>query len=185
MRNMRYFLLLMIVVSLGLAGCASQGPWGKKYTKGTPPAAATQTQAGQPASIEQRQGARLGSTFKGNPLDNPASPLSQRVFYFDFDSSRIKPEYLSVIAAHGRYLADHPNLSVMVEGNTDERGSREYNMALGQQRAQAVAKLLMLQGADTGQIQVISYGEERPVALGHNEAAWRLNRRVELHYSGQ
>ncbi len=185
MRNLR-FLLLLVIVALSVAGCASKGPWGKKYEGRGAPQAGAQAQTGQTeAGTDQRQGAELGGTFKGNPLDNPESPLSKRVFYFDFDSSQVKPEYLDIIAAHGRYLADHPNLSVVVEGNTDERGSREYNIALGQRRAESVAKLLMLQGADKKQIQVISFGEERPVALGHDEAAWRLNRRVELLYSGQ
>lgn len=157
--------------ALSLAGCAAQGPWGKKYE-------------GPGAGGEQRHGAELGGKFKGNPLEDPNSPLSKRTFYFDFDSSQVKPEDRVVIVAHGRYLADHPELSVVVAGNTDERGSREYNMALGQRRAEAVAQILFLQGAAKKQVQVISFGEERPVALGHNEAAWRLNRRVEITYSG-
>jgi len=178
---------LVIWVALSLAGCAGKGPWGKKYEPGaqqpgTEQGAQQGTGAGKEG--EERHGAELGGTFKGSPLDNPDSPLSKRTFYFDFDSSQVKADDRKVIAAHGQYLADHPKLSVVVEGHTDERGSREYNMALGQRRAESVAQILYLQGAAKTQVQVISFGEERPVALGHDEAAWRLNRRVEILYSG-
>jgi len=125
-----------------------------------------------------------GAPFAGNPLEDPDSPLSQRVFYFDFDSAEVRAEDRPIITAHAEYLADNPEASVVVEGHTDERGSREYNLALGERRAQAVEKLLLLQGATRDQLQVISFGEERPVALGHDESAWQLNRRVELLYSG-
>lgn len=171
--------------ALSLAGCAGQGPWGKKYEPGTAPPSGQSAGQGQGAGAGERHGAQLGGTFKGSPLDNPASPLSKHTFYFDFDSSLVHAADRTIIAAQGRYLADHPNLHVKVEGNTDERGSREYNMALGQRRAEAVAQILLLQGAAKNQMEVISYGEERPVALGHDEAAWRLNRRVDLVYSGK
>lgn len=115
-------------------------------------------------------------------LDDPASPLSQRSIYFDFDSSEIRSEYRPVVEAHAAYLADHPATMITLEGNTDERGSREYNLALGERRAESVKRQMVLLGASAGQIRVVSYGEERPIAEGHNEEAWRLNRRVDIVY---
>lgn len=175
--------VLIAWAMLSLAGCAGQGPWGKKYEPSST-TAANQSAAQSSGTKGERSGAQLGGAFKGSPLDNPKSPLSKRTFYFDFNSSLVHASDRAIIVAHGRYLANHPNAHVKVEGNTDERGSREYNMALGERRAEAVAQILLLQGASKDQIQVISFGEEHPVALGHNEAAWRLNRRVNLVYSG-
>jgi peptidoglycan-associated lipoprotein len=140
------------------------------------------------ATVEDRgagaeaRGAQAGAGFQGHPLDNPDSLLSSRVVYFDFDSSTIKEEARAVIEAHAQYLAAHASATVTLEGHADERGTREYNIALGERRAKAVGELLTLQGANAGQLEVISYGEERPAALGHNEEAWRLNRRVEIIY---
>jgi len=136
-------------------------------------------------TTDQRFGADTGGGFSGDPLTNPASPLAKRVLYFDFDSSEVSAEDRSIIAAHAEYLTKNPNVSVILEGHTDERGSREYNIALGERRAKAVQQLMLLQGVGQKQLQVISFGEERPVALGHDEAAWRLNRRVEILYSGK
>lgn len=123
------------------------------------------------------------STFQGHPLDNPASPLSTRVIYFEYDSSEVRAEDREILAAHGTYLAEHPGARVTLEGHADERGSREYNIGLGDRRAQAVRRLLIFQGAADGQIQTVSYGEERPANPQHDESAWRLNRRVELIYT--
>ncbi len=143
---------------------------------GTTSGATAQGQSGQ-ASALQGQGA-----LAADQLNNPNSPLSKRTIYFAFDSSEITQEYLSVISAHAKYLAAHPNLDIKLEGNTDERGSRAYNMALGERRAQAVAKLLELQGVSAQQISVISYGEDNPVCLQHDEACWSKNRRVNIVY---
>ncbi len=132
----------------------------------------------------QTSGANVGGAFSGSELDNPSSPLSKRVIYFAFDSSQISADGRQLVAAHAKYLSQHPDVSVVLEGNTDERGSREYNLALGERRAKAVEQLLELQGVSPKQLQVISFGAEQPVALGHDEAAWSLNRRVELLYSG-
>ncbi|MCW8829676.1 MAG: peptidoglycan-associated lipoprotein Pal [Gammaproteobacteria bacterium] len=146
------------------------------------------------AAVEPRDGvetgvARVGSgTFDGRPisevLSDPQSVLSQRVFYFDFNSSELSVTDQEALSAHARLLSQNPEMSVVLEGHADERGSREYNLALGERRAKAIERLLNLQGVGQEQIQVISFGEERPVALGHDEEAWRLNRRVELLYSG-
>nr|VFJ43068.1 MAG: peptidoglycan-associated lipoprotein [Candidatus Kentron sp. DK]VFJ62480.1 MAG: peptidoglycan-associated lipoprotein [Candidatus Kentron sp. DK] len=118
----------------------------------------------------------------GSPLDDPSSPLSDRVIYFNFDQSDIGPEYREIIEAHARYIARNPDLRVTLTGHCDERGSRDYNLALGERRADAVARLMGLINPLDGQLQTISYGEEQPVALGHSEAAWRQNRRVEILY---
>jgi len=109
-----------------------------------------------------------------------AALKTRSVIYFDYDSSEIRSEYLEVVAAHAAYLAKYPNARVRLEGHTDERGSREYNIGLGERRAQAVRRALQLQGATEAQIATVSYGEERPAVAGGEEAAHAQNRRVEL-----
>ena len=128
------------------------------------------------------QGMTDEDAFQGHPLDDPSSPLSQRTIYFAFDSSHIEEENRFIIEAHAQWLAQHPGASVTLEGHADERGTREYNVALGERRANAVRQLLALTGASGGQIKTISYGEERPAVEGHDESAWRFNRRVEIVY---
>ena len=120
--------------------------------------------------------------FQGHPLDDPAGGLAARTIYFDFDSSEVPESELASIEAHARYLSEHSGALITLEGHGDERGSREYNIALGERRAAAVRQLMTLLGATHPQIHTISYGEERPVATGHDEAAWKLNRRVEIIY---
>ncbi|GAB4300918.1 MAG: peptidoglycan-associated lipoprotein Pal [Thiohalomonadaceae bacterium] len=139
---------------------------------------------GVPADGVESGGAQLGGEFGASPLTDPASPLAKRVIYFAFDSSEVTPEGRDLISTHARYLAQHPEISVVLEGHADERGSREYNLALGERRAKAVERLMTLQGVASNQLQVISFGEERPVAFAHDDSAWQLNRRVELLYSG-
>ena len=104
------------------------------------------------------------------------------VIYFAFDRAEIKPEFFSVIAAHARYLNDDPGRRLRLEGHTDERGSREYNIGLGERRAQAVKRALMLQGVAEDQIVTVSYGEERPSVLGSDDESYSRNRRVEISY---
>ncbi len=127
-------------------------------------------------------GAQAAAAFQGHPLDNPQSILSSRVIYFEFDSASIRNEDRATIQAHAEYLSQHSSASVVLEGHTDERGSREYNIALGEKRAKAVRQLLLFQGAVASQLQTVSYGEENPVAIGHDEDAWQQNRRVEITY---
>jgi peptidoglycan-associated lipoprotein len=117
-----------------------------------------------------------------NPLEDPHSPLSKRTIYFDFDKADIKPEFRAILQAHAEYLSGHSNVHIVLEGNTDERGTREYNMGLGDRRANAVKSFLTLQGVSPAQIQTVSYGEERPVATCAAEECWKLNRRVEIVY---
>ena len=120
--------------------------------------------------------------FDAQSLNDPSSPLSQRTIYFEYDSSEVSAEGREILAAHAAYLASKPGISPVLEGHGDERGSREYNVALGERRAMAVRTLMLFLGALEDQLQTVSYGEEKPVALGHDEGAWRLNRRVELIY---
>ena len=115
-------------------------------------------------------------------LDDPASPLGTRTVYFEFDSSEVSASGQAVIEAHSRYLAEQSGAQITLEGHADERGSREYNIALGEQRALAVSRLMTLLGASAPQIRTISYGEERPAADGHDESSWQRNRRVEIIY---
>ncbi len=115
-------------------------------------------------------------------LTDPQSPLALRTIYFAYDSSEIQPQFQEVIEAHSAYLLAHPQVTAVLEGHADERGSREYNLALGERRAQMVKRLIALLGVPNTQLRTSSYGEERPVADGHNEAAWRQNRRVEILY---
>ena len=125
-----------------------------------------------------------GTSIDGGPLgdpNNPNDPLGKRVVYFEYDSSTLTAEGQSVVEAHSNWLAN--NLaSIVLEGHADERGTREYNLALGEDRAKTVARLMQALGVSESSQQVISYGEERPVALGTEEASWGLNRRVELLY---
>jgi peptidoglycan-associated lipoprotein len=109
---------------------------------------------------------------------------AERIIYFDYDSSEIKPQYEAAITALARRLAANPGFRVRLEGHTDERGSREYNIALGERRAQAVRRALMLQGAGDAQVATVSYGEERPAVEGSDEAAYEKNRRVEIAEAG-
>ena len=106
----------------------------------------------------------------------------QTVFYFDFDQSVVRQDGFADLEAHAHYLSSHPSASVRLEGHADERGTREYNMALGERRAQAVERLLIVNGASAGQIETVSYGEEKPAVLGHDDSSLAQNRRVELKY---
>jgi len=124
-----------------------------------------------------------GGGIVESPLDAETRRLmEQLVVYFDYDQAEIRPEFTALLAAHGQYLAQNANVALRLEGHTDERGSREYNIGLGERRAQAVRRVLMLQGAAGTQLTTVSYGEERPAATGSDDETWRLNRRVELVY---
>jgi peptidoglycan-associated lipoprotein len=122
----------------------------------------------------------------GNPLRDPSNILSKRSVYFDFDSNQVKDEYQSLVQAHSRYMtADKRDSRIRIEGNCDERGSREYNLALGQRRAESVKKVMTVLGVGDGRIETISYGEEKPMAPGHDESSWQQNRRADIKYTGE
>ncbi len=136
-------------------------------------------------SAAQTQGLEDGDPYSSSALGDPSDPdgpLSVRVIYFELDSSNVRAEFRSTIEAHAAYLAGNPDVSISLEGHADERGSREYNLALGERRALAVRKQLVLLGASASQAQAVSYGEERPITEGSDEESYALNRRVEIIY---
>jgi peptidoglycan-associated lipoprotein len=177
-------LALIAVAGVALAaGCSSHKP------KPQPTNASESTQSGsldQPLTAGDNGanalGAQNGVDAGADAVGPTSGQLQNRTIYFEFDSSDIKSEYNALITAHARYLAANPNLRIRVEGNTDERGSREYNIGLGERRAQAVRRALMLQGVNESQITTVSYGEERPAVTGHTEEAWSRNRRANIVY---
>ena len=115
-------------------------------------------------------------------MNDPKGELAQRSVYFDFDSYVVKNEYQSVVDAHSRYLNSHRNRKIIIQGNTDDRGGSEYNLALGQKRAEAVRKAMSLMGVSDDQMEAVSFGKEKPRATGNNEAAWAENRRADIVY---
>ena len=154
----------------------------------------TEEQAAAP--VEQRiagDGSKIATVTAGDmegrglppELTNPKSILSRRSIYFDYDKFDIKPEYRDLVAAHAKFLVTNRQFRMLIQGNTDERGSREYNLALGQKRADAIKKQLVLLGAREEQVESVSLGEEKPKNLGKDEAAWAENRRGDLLYSGE
>ena len=164
--------LAVVMSALLFAGCSSTG---------------TKDDAG--ASIEDRgasgamtSGVGAGGTWSGNPLDNPNSLLYTKTIYFDFDQSSIRSEFIDVLRSHAAYLNSNRSASVVIEGHADERGSREYNIGLGERRANAVKSFLEAEGVADSQLNTISYGEERPASLGHDEVSWAENRRAVLVY---
>ncbi len=167
-----------VVAALLFAGCSSTPTEDPQSSRGADVTEAS----GDDVDI---RGARDSGEMTLSPLNDPASPLYNKVIYFEYDASTISPGYQDVVIAHGRHLAANPGMTVTVEGHADERGSREYNIALGERRANAVRDLLIVQGVADSQITTVSYGEERPADPSSNETAWAQNRRVELVYGIQ
>ncbi|MBL0166675.1 MAG: peptidoglycan-associated lipoprotein Pal [Propionivibrio sp.] len=118
-------------------------------------------------------------------LTDPKSILSKRSVYFDYDKYEVRDEYKDLVTAHAKFLADNRQFKMLIQGNTDDRGSREYNLALGQKRADAIKKMLTLLGAREDQVESVSLGEEKPKNEGQNEAAWAENRRGDMLYNGE
>jgi len=182
---------LLILLPLALAACGTPGPM-RGPQAGAPSAGAgagvegggTGAAAGVGEEAQVEPLPEEGG-FRGDPLQDPQSLLAKRVIYFDFDSAAIREEFRPVIEAHAAYLAERPQVHVILEGHTDERGTREYNLALGERRAESVRQALLLLGVSPEQVTTISYGEERPADPGHDEAAWAKNRRVVIVYPGQ
>ncbi len=156
----------LIVLSL-ISGCATQ-----KTASDVPSAASSQANAATAPSPET-------SGAHAQTMDNADVG---KVVYFDYDRDDIKPEYRELIATHARYLRAHPDTAVKLGGHADERGTREYNLALSERRAKAVLNQMLLQGVAEAQLSTAAYGEEYPAATGHGEAAWSKNRRVEFSY---
>lgn len=122
---------------------------------------------------------------KVDPLKDPNNILSKRVIYFEYNQDTVKSEFTEVIQAHAKYLNDNRGRKVRLEGHADERGSREYNMALGQRRGDAVRRATTILGVGNDRIETVSFGEDKPRSTGHDEAAWAQNRRVEIVYDGE
>lgn len=126
--------------------------------------------------------ANMVDTSAVNPFEDPSNPLSQRSVYFAFDSYDVSDDYIGVLEAHAKWLLAHPEVKIVVQGNTDNRGGREYNLALGQKRSESVKQRLLLLGVPADRIESISFGKEKPVALGDTEEAWAQNRRADIVY---
>lgn len=122
------------------------------------------------------------NAWLGSEFSDPNNPLSRSTIYFIYDSSEVQPDFIPVINAHAKYLVGHPNQKLTLEGHADERGSPEYNIALGEQRAKAVAAMMKAQGVNDSQMNLVSYGEEKPAVMGNDESAFERNRRVEISY---
>jgi len=171
----RAMVVLLLAAALSVGGCASKKP---KFVPAPGPSTAESGAQGAGAGAANAGGEGIDQEAAGPQ----GGLLATRLVYFDFDSSEIKGQGTDVVGAHAKYLAANSSARVRLEGHTDERGSREYNIGLGERRAQAVRRALLLQGASDGQISTVSYGEERPAVPGHDEAAWAKNRRVEIVY---
>ena len=160
-------------------------------------AACASTSEQTPAGVEDRKGAEARGVEAGGPsgvgltdaqrsaLTNPSSPLSKRSIFYDFDKYDVKPEYRPLVEAHATFLRENPGIKMMIQGNTDERGGREYNIALGQRRSDGVKRMLLLLGAREDQVESVSLGEEKPRAQGSSEDAWAQNRRSDILYQGE
>lgn len=175
----RIAVLMLLLGCLGLAACASHKP----------KPSAEQQQSSSENGGANSAGASGANANSGGPFGNQSSiagpqagMLAKRTIYFDFDSAVITGDGTDIVSAHAKYLSDHTDARVRLEGNTDERGSPEYNIGLGMRRAQAVRQALLLQGASAAQITVVSYGAEHPVDPAHSEDAWQKNRRVDIVY---
>lgn len=159
--------LSILLVSL-LAACASQKP------KEAPTAGSA-----QPAAAEAPKAAAVAV----DPLNDPNSILAKRSAYYPFDVSVVQNADKPMLLAHAKYLSEHPNRKVRLEGNCDERGSSEYNIGLGQRRADGVKKMLEMNGVNANQLTTISYGKEKPKLACHEEKCWKENRRTDLNYN--
>ena len=166
---MKKIVISIVLINL-LAACASQKAPEAAATMPAPATAAAPAAAPAPM-------------VAADPLNDPNSLLAKRSVYYPFDVSVVQSADKPIVEAHAQYLASHSDRKVRLEGNCDERGSAEYNLGLGQRRADGVMKMLEMGGAKADQLQAVSYGESRPKAKGHNEAAWAQNRRTDIVYS--
>ena len=175
MRKLLAFVMVFFAgaVIAGCGGGTTQGPEVTEITTGTV-GDANATGLGGADDTSGQDFEQIGSA--------DADPLDQRVIYFNYDSSILTLKGEAVVRAHAGYLNGAPDVQIILEGHADERGTREYNLALAEDRAKSAANLMQALGVGSGRIQTISYGEERPIALGHDESAWGMNRRVEILY---
>jgi peptidoglycan-associated lipoprotein len=167
--------LMAILIAMAIAAC---------QPKPKPAEPAPAAEPGSPPVVTEAAPDPHDYTDARN-FDNPESLLSKRVIYFDFDESVVKPEYRPIVSAHAAYLAAHSGARVTLEGHADERGTREYNLGLGERRGNSAMGLMSAQGARGNQLTVVSYGEERPVCRVSDEDCWSQNRRVEIVYTSR
>ena len=172
-------ILLALVIAAAISACKTTEPEPETTTTEPVETAPVVEEATTMAAPDPRD-----YTDSRN-FDNSESLLSKRVIYFDFDKSEVKSEYRSIIAAHAAYVAAHGTARVTLEGHADERGTREYNLGLGERRGNAISGLLSAGGARGGQLDTVSYGEERPVCRVSDESCWWKNRRVEIVYTAR
>ncbi len=170
----------VLAIAAALYGCATTESQDSSTSAGTPsssgsPSASTSSGSPSGGQVGSR-GMASGSSTAGG-MDQPDM---KRSVYYEFDKYDVKPEYRTLVETHARWLKANPNAKLVIEGNADERGSREYNVALGQRRAESVTKMLMLLGAKANQIEAVSWGEEKPRAAGHDEPSWSENRRADF-----
>ncbi|MDR3429785.1 MULTISPECIES: peptidoglycan-associated lipoprotein Pal [Silvimonas] len=172
-------ILMSALLTALLAACASS-PKPAPVTTGTttPPAADT-----KPATVDLTQGKALPAGYSA--LTDPNNILSQRNVYFAFDSYVVDSKFSDLVQAHAKYLLEHKDAKIILQGNTDNRGTAEYNMALGQKRAEAVKKQLSALGVPDSQIETVSFGKEKPLEQGDTEEAWSRNRRAQIVYNGE
>ncbi len=177
--NITLRLLLALMVTVALAACKTTEPVPEPVEEPAETPAPVEEVVTAPA-LDSHD---YTSAQSVENFDNPESLLSKRVIYFDFDKSDVKAEFRSIVAAHAAYAGSHSSARVTLEGHADERGTREYNLGLGERRGNAVSGLLSAGGASGDQLDVVSYGEERPVCRVSNEDCWWQNRRVEIVYT--
>jgi peptidoglycan-associated lipoprotein len=173
-----------IALAAVLAGCQQNPP----AEKGVAVEERNVTAGNTGATTSGTTGANVAgtnTTTQGNPLRDPRNILSKRSVFFDFDSYAVKDDFRPLIDAHGKYLQGNRQARMTIQGNCDERGSREYNIALGQRRADAVKRMMLLDGATDQQIETVSFGKEKPRNSGHDEGAWAENRRDDIVYAGE
>jgi peptidoglycan-associated lipoprotein len=169
--------LAAFVAAAFMAGCASQST--TSPDQASTPQSGTQSQSGAQSSATPPSGGP-GAASSGSR--DPRDAFAKRSVYYEFDGYDVKPEYRPLVEAHAAYLKQNPSARITIEGNCDERGSREYNVALGQRRAESVMKMMTLLGVRAGQIESVSFGKEKPRADGHDEKSWAENRRSDLAY---
>jgi peptidoglycan-associated lipoprotein len=175
-------IVALSTASLFLAACATTTPDSSAPadTPGGKPPAQVQTQPVKPVDVTGTPGATSPSVLK-----DPKNILSQRSIFYDLDKFDVRDEYRALVEAHAKYLRENPAARMLIQGNTDERGSREYNVGLGQRRSDGVKRMLTLLGARDNQVESVSLGEEKPQDAGHSDAAWSKNRRSDILYSGE
>ncbi len=185
---MRATLIASLAAAALLAACSTaptdeQSPAGVEDRSGKPGASQQSVEQKPIASVDLTGSRKEGDA--ASPLKDPNSILSKRSIYYDYDKFDVRDEYRPLVEAHAKYLRENPGTKILIQGNTDERGSREYNVGLGQRRSDGVKRMLILLGAKEAQIESVSLGEEKPQAEGHNEDAWSKNRRSDILYAGE